>query len=105
MKLISQKTAYDIWISYDEIQKGEALLAEMQALVDKGEVPNLRDPFGRQRNLQLGVPSGERSHMLMDVKPDLAMSVIKAHIASKRSELEVCCQRAWSEMHPTPSAA
>src|SRR6185369_988934 len=79
----------------DEIQKAEQLLKDMaKQEKDYPYDPNLRDAFGRGRNLQLGIPSGENSHRLYDVHPKLAKSVIKAHIAEKQSELVQANERA-----------
>jgi hypothetical protein len=96
--MITKQTAYDIWIAYDEIAKGEKLLAEMEEQRQRGDEMNLRDAFGRRRCLQLGVPSGENAHRLLDVQPSLAIEVIKAHIAQKKSELALVNERAKTEV-------
>jgi hypothetical protein len=85
---ITKATAYDIWVAYDEIEKGEKLLAEVQEQLRHSGTLNLRDAFGRARNLQLGIPSGENAHRLLDVNANLAIPVIRAHINEKRSILE-----------------
>lgn len=97
--MITKKTAYDIWIAYDEIEKSEKLLAEMQAQLSRGETVSLRDAFGRPRSLQLGVPSGENSHRLFDVNPGLAVAVIKAHIADHKARLDALNLQAHAETH------
>lgn len=96
--MITKQTAYDIWIAYDEIAKGEKLLADMEELRSRGETVNLRDAFGRPRCLQLGVPSGESSHRLFDVQPSLAVQVIKVHVAQKNAELAAMQERARAEL-------
>lgn len=96
--MITKQTAYDIWIAYDEIAKGEKLLADMEEQRQRGEAINLRDSFGRPRPLQLGIPSGDNAHRLFDVQPALAVEVIKAHIANKRAELASIQQRARAEL-------
>ncbi len=95
---ISQETARMIWVAYDEIANGKKLLAEMKQRQKQHEDPNPRDAFGRQRNLQLGIPCGESGHTLYDVQPKLAMAVIAAHIAEKRVLLTVLNERARSEL-------
>lgn len=94
--MISKDTAERIWIAYREIETSEKLLTDMAKVreeefkweQDKGKhEPTLRDAFGRRRHLQMGVPSGENSHRIFDVSPQLAESVIKAHIAIKQKEL------------------
>src|ERR1017187_8128231 len=85
--MITQKTAYDIWVCYNEIEKGEKLLTDIQEELSHHRLPNLRDAFGQSQNLQLGVPSGSSSHRLFDVKPELAVCVITAHIGDKKAKL------------------
>ena len=96
--MITQETARDLWVAYDEIAKGERLLADMEKQLKEGVDPNPRDPFGRRKNLQFGIPCGDSSHRLLDVQPALAMAVIRAHIADKRAALELANERARSEV-------
>ena len=102
--MIEQQTAADIWNCYREIEAGEKLLADMEER--KKEYPDdkhaqcLKDVFGRRRNLRLGIPSGEHSHTLIDVSPELAFSVIKSHIATKKAELVEINERARIELLP-----
>lgn len=86
--MISQRTAHDLWCAYDEIEKGEKLLAEMETQFAHGQNPCPRDSFGRRRNLSLGIPTDSNSQRLLDVAPELAMVIIRAHIAEKRSRLD-----------------
>jgi hypothetical protein len=51
--VITKQTAYDIYIAYDEIAKGEKLLADMENAIKKGEAVDLRDHFGRRQGLSL----------------------------------------------------
>jgi hypothetical protein len=89
--MITEKTAADIWNAYREIHAGEKLLSDMTKERERTEIdkhaPTLRDAFGRVRQLQLGIPSGENGHRLLDVSPVLAESMIRAHIANKKAEL------------------
>lgn len=96
--MISKATASALWCAYDEIDKAESLIKEMEGRMKEGKDPNPRDPFGRRGNLQLGVPSCESSHRLYDVAPKLAMSVIRAHIASKKAELAIVNEQARLEL-------
>lgn len=100
--MITQETAAAIWNAYREIAAAEKLLADMEA-ESKWEhdktAPVLKDAFGRKRNLQLGIPSGENSHRLFDVPMQLAGSVIRAHIAAKQTELTVANERARIELN------
>jgi hypothetical protein len=97
--VISRKTASDIWLCHDEIEKAEKLLVDLEEL--KKQWPreqHLRDVFGRPAGLQLGVPSGQNSHRLFDVDPELAKSCITAHIAQKKAELATANERARIEL-------
>lgn len=97
--MITCETAERIWVCYREIAAGEKLLVDM-ADVDKPDrfESNLRDAFGRRRQLQLGVPSGETGHRLFGVDPELAKAVIRAHIANKTAELASANEAARIEL-------
>ena len=91
--MITQKTAERIWNAYREIGAAEKILADMKEVreaeysrPDK-HAATLKDAFGRVRHLELGVPSGENGHRLFRVAPDLAESVVRAHIAKQEAEL------------------
>ena len=56
--------------------------------------------FGRKQGLQLGIPCGESGHTLLNVSPELAESVITAHIAARRAELVDINERARIELLP-----
>lgn len=58
----------------------------------------LKDAFGCRRQLQLGIPNGENGHRIFDVNPQLAESVIRAHIAQKQAELVVVNEQARIEL-------
>lgn len=100
--MVKKDTAAMIWSAYREIESGEKLLADMERerkLVQAEQhAPTLRDAFGRVRQLQLGIPSGENAHRLFDVSPVLAESVIRAHIENKRAELREANERARIEI-------
>ena len=102
--MITQQTAEHIWRCHREIHAAEKLLEDMaeseQRFHDDVRAETLSDAFGRQRNLQLGVPSGESSHRLFDVAPSLARSVIRAHIENKRAELVEANEQARMEIGP-----
>lgn len=89
--MITQETCAAIYSAHREILAGEKLLSDMKAERERAGAdkyaPTLRDGFGRVRQLQLGIPSGDNAHRLFDVSPVLAESVIRAHIENKRAEL------------------
>lgn len=98
--MITRQTAFEICMAYDEIAKGEKLLQIMAELTEHGDAPLIEDAFGRRHNMQLGVPTGENRHRLLDVAPELAKQVISAHVANKRAELAVLNERARAELEP-----
>ena len=102
MKLVSQETAARIWECYSELNRAEKLLDEMAKLEKQyrfePEQQKLKDAFGRRKDLQLGIPSGENSHRLFNVAPKLAKSVINAHIVAKRAELIEANEQAKIEL-------
>lgn len=91
--MITQKTAARIWHCYREIETAEKLLGDMAEVAKLSRAqfddhaPKLKDAFGNAKDLQLGIPSGESGHQLFRIGPDLAISVIRAHIAAKNAEL------------------
>lgn len=103
--MIKQETAAAIWHAYREIEASEKLLADMQEIrkrehLDK-TAPTIKDAFGQPRHLQLGIPSGEHSHRLLNVSPVLAESVIRAHIENKRAELAEAQELARLDLQKT----
>lgn len=102
--MITQVTAAAIWSAYREIDAAQKLLEDMAAerakpFADRDKyAPTLKDAFGQRRQLQLGIPSGENGHRIFDVNPELAESVIRAHIAKKQVELTEANERARIEL-------
>ena len=96
--MIDKDLAYRIWSCHREIEVSNDLVKKMTEELHGEEIPDLRDSFGRRRNLQLGIPSGENCHRLFDVDVKLALAVIRAHIANKTQELEVLSEEARSSL-------
>lgn len=100
--MITKETAARVWNCYREIEAAEKLLKDMSEGIDKWEqdkhAPTLKDAFGRRRQLQLGIPSGENGHRLYDVEPTLAMSVIRSHVAKQHAELVTANEQARIEL-------
>lgn len=107
--MITQETAALIYSAYREIEAGQKLLDDMKAIREREHLnktaPTIKDAFGNRRHLQLGIPSGENSHRILDVSPVLAESVIRAHIENKRATLAELQERARIEMDSTLRAA
>lgn len=100
--MITQETAGKIWDCYREIAAGEQLLTDMEASAKEYRhdvrASSLKDAFGKRRHLQLGVPTSDSSHRILDVAPDLAKSVIHAHIANMRARLAEANEQARIEI-------
>lgn len=100
--MITKDTAAAIWSAYREIEAGEKLLEDMLKERERLQLdklaPTLRDHFGRVRQLELGIPSGESGHRILGVSPVLAESVIRAHIQNKRAELATVNEQARIEL-------
>lgn len=94
---ITQQTAARLWTCHQEIANGTKLLTDLDEAIARGDDPNPRDAFGRQRPYQLGMPHGG-GHRLLDVSPRLARSVIVAHIAEKQLELVTVNEEARIEL-------
>ena len=99
--MIDQMLAGAIWDCHREIVAAEKLLTDLAQVEEElrrngdQQFAQLRDAFGRRKNLTLGIPSGESSHRLFDVAPELAKSVIRAHMANKQAELVRLNEQAW----------
>jgi hypothetical protein len=107
--MITQETAARIWSCHREIEASIKLLEDMEESRKKFDhtderkyAGTLRDAFGRYRDLQLGVPSSNDSHRLFGVSPDLAESIIRAHIANKQGDLVEACEQARIELGGKP---
>lgn len=89
--MITQETAEKIWNAYREIAASKKLLADMKETRDRERLrrddATLKDAFGRRQHLQLGIPSGQDGHRIFRVAPELAESVINAHIANQKALL------------------
>lgn len=98
--MISKETAYDICSAYQEIERAEKLLVEVEQQATKSrDREDIRDHFGRRVDgLQLGIPSGSGGHRLMDLQWSLARPVIEAHIAHQRSVLSALKIKAQAEL-------
>ena len=100
--MITQETAGKIWNAYRDIAAGEKLLQDTAEVrerehMDKME-PVLKDAFGRRRNLELGIPTGDNGHRILNLSPLLAESIIRAHIANMRAELATLNEVARAEL-------
>ena len=89
--MITKETCVKIWNAHNEIEKANKLLSDMAKNLkdDKDKsAPTLRNAFGENQGLQLGVPSGHDSHYLYNVSSALAVKVIEEHIKFNEIRLE-----------------
>jgi len=100
--MITQETAATIWAAYREIESGNKLLEDLKACREKYRLnktePVFKDAFGKRRNLQLGIPTGDNGHRLLDVPPELAESMINVHIAAQKQALVIANEVARNEL-------
>lgn len=104
--MLSKSVCEKIWHCHREIEAATNLLEEVEKIVFKNNqaraheehAKGLKDVFGRDQELELGVPSGENSKRLFRVSLDLAGPIIRAHIANKQSELAELNEVAKLEM-------
>lgn len=102
--MITQETVATIWQAHREIAAGEKLLADMQDERTKPfydgdkHAPTLKDAYGRRRHIEMGIPCGENAHRIYNVSPELAESVIRAHIAKQKVALVEANERARLEL-------
>lgn len=93
--MLSKEICEEIWHCHREIEAAENLLSEVEDIIKNNNdriftrrhEEKLKDVYGCERNLELGVPSGENSMRLFRVSYDLAVPVIKAHLANKKARL------------------
>lgn len=93
--MISKELCEEIWNCHREIEAGNKLLKEVKEIVAENEKnkhinttpEKLKDVFGRGRDLELGIPSGDCAKRLLRVSYALAIPIIKSHIAEKTRTL------------------
>ena len=99
--MISKETAGRIWTCHSEIETAKKLLAETEKELGDDE-PDYRgrpeQSLDGRRPFELGVPTRTGGHRLYRVAPQLAQSVIRAHIANKEAELVEACEQARIEL-------
>ena len=104
--MISATTIERIWRCQREITTGKKLLEEMKKIAEETKrepySERIRDAFGREQDLQLGVPCGKDCHRLLSVSPTLAVSIITVHIANKEAELIEANEIAKIEIQDAP---
>lgn len=79
------------------------MLAELSDGIANAKNLDYRDAFGQRANIQLQVPqtsasSGSLTSRLFDIKPEMALAVVQAHIAECRCRLDILTEKAKAEM-------
>ena len=95
---ISAETAIAIARAHREIEAATELLNKVEEARRNHSEPDIRDAFGRMRGCQLGVPSGESSHRILDLSWSLALPIIQAHISEKRAAVTALSEKARAEL-------
>jgi hypothetical protein len=86
--MITKATAAKIWNAYQEIDNAKKLMTEIEEVnKQQAREQNPRDASGGRRGYQMGVPSGNDSHRIFQVRPDLGNMIILEHIKDKEKEL------------------
>lgn len=86
--MLTQITAAAIHNCHQQIANAKTLLTETRKEVEREGDSKLIDNFGRQaRSLQLGVPSGQSGHRILNVDFDLAAIIIEAQILKYEQQL------------------
>ena len=104
--MLTKEICERIWHCHREIEAGNKLIEEVteiaknnanargQRELEKG----IKDVFGRDRELELGVPTSDNAKRIFRVSFDLAIPIINAHIANKAAELAELNEIAKLEM-------
>jgi len=105
MHFISEETAMGIAFAHRDIRAAKDLLEKVSDAKRWNKELDIRDAFGRQRGLQLGIPQGDNGHRLFEVSPDLAKYVIEAHVGKMLARLAELSAIARMELDGVAAAA
>lgn len=89
-RMITKETAYQIAWTYNQIEEAQKLIDTMAEELAKDEernAPKFNSGFGHVRGIEMGVPSSGGSTRILQVRPELAVQVIKQHIEDKQQRL------------------
>jgi len=85
-----------------ELYNRDKVLEEMKKIAEhirrNETAERIKDAFGQERDLQLGIPCSDSSRIMLDVSPTLAVSIITAHIATKEAEMVEANEQAKIEL-------
>ena len=89
--MITKETAYQIAWTYNQIEEAQKLIDTMAEALAKDEdrnAPKFRSGFGEARGIEMGLPMSGGSTRILQVRPELAVQVIKQHIEDKEARLK-----------------
>ena len=86
--MISKDLARQIHNAHCQIENCDKLVSDMAKEIDNHGDEKLMDAFGHRKGLQLGIPSGDNCHRLLNVSPEMAIKVINEHKEFNQSELK-----------------
>lgn len=101
MKTLSQETAARVWNAHREIAAAKKLREETVEIIQE-RTPDPVQPW--QRHLQLGIPSSENSHRILQLSPKLGLAIIDAHLANTERELAEASIAAAVELQESAGA-
>ena len=85
--MISKELCRQIYTCYDQIERCDKLISDMNEAIEKSGSSDLLDAFGSRKGLELGIPSGNNSHRIVNVSPEIAIKVIIEHKEFNQREL------------------
>lgn len=101
MGILSQQLAGRIWNAHRELNAAKKCLEELQEQLKTSEPEISRwaktDSFSRT-GIEIGIPSSESSKRMYSVGPELAVSVVRAHIADQEALLVRLSEEARIEL-------
>ncbi len=106
MATITMQTAAMIAHAHREIEVARELLKKIEQGKKWNQEIDIRDAFGRRQYvLQLGVPSGNGGHKLLDVSYELGGYIIEAHIEKMQMRIAELSEIARMELDGVKTTA
>lgn len=101
--MISKQTCTQIWNAWNEIDRAKGLIEKLAESVKNTSVddqPSLKNAFGDNNGIQLGIPySSSGTNIISGVSPVLTLQIIEAHIKKQEARLEELAGIAKMELY------